>query len=499
MITRFQVDGFKNLVGVDLYFGPFTCIAGVNGIGKSNLFDAIRFLGELASRPLMEAVATVRDPRYRDGERRRALRSVDVRSIFHRTGGRCGETIRFEVEMIVPRNVVDDLGQNAEASTTFLRYELELGLRKDSETEGFQIEIRHESLLPLKKGEAVALLRFGPSPDWRQSVILGARYGIPFVSTAEKDGKRVIQRHADGGSRGKPIPALASTLKGTIASVAQADAPTLLCARREMQSWLLLQFEPAALREPSSFLETPRMRWNGEGLAATLFRIARSSKRPEGVYASVANRLAELIEDVRDIGIDRNEKLELLTLVLTDREGTPHQARSLSDGTLRFLALSVLEMDSQAHGVLCFEEPENGIHPDRIAAMLRLLQDISLDPDLPLGPDNPLRQVIVNTHSPLVVGECRADSLILAKAVEVRDGEHTFRKVRFQGVDGTWRAKTTGGAVSKGELQTFLSPVSLKQSRGPGILEPQGRRRIRERPDLSELLPGFEEMRVAEE
>ncbi|MBF0466683.1 MAG: AAA family ATPase [Nitrospirae bacterium] len=43
MLTRFKVSGFKNLVDVDIRFGPFTCIAGANGVGKSNLFDAILF------------------------------------------------------------------------------------------------------------------------------------------------------------------------------------------------------------------------------------------------------------------------------------------------------------------------------------------------------------------------------------------------------------------------------------------------------------------------
>lgn len=55
VLTRLQVDGFKNLGGVDLRFGPFTCVAGPNGVGKSNLFDAIGFLAALASRPLAEA------------------------------------------------------------------------------------------------------------------------------------------------------------------------------------------------------------------------------------------------------------------------------------------------------------------------------------------------------------------------------------------------------------------------------------------------------------
>ena len=284
------------------------------------------------------------------------------------------------------------------------------------------------------------------------------------------------------------------------ATVAQADAPTLLCARREMQSWLQLQLEPTALRRSCAFNDAPRLQPNGEGLAAALFRIARGSKEPKATYARIANRLAELVSNVSRIDVERNEKLEQLTLMLTDREGTEHAARSLSDGTLRFLALTVLEMDPEAHGVLCLEEPENGIHPDHIGSMIRLLQDIAFDPETTLGPENPLRQVVVNTHSPLVVAECPDDSLILAHPVEDVRSNRVFNKVVFSGLDGTWRTKTVGDRMSKGELMAFLSPVSLRPV-GP---EPQPnekrRRRIRERQDLRQcFLVGFEERKVAEE
>ncbi|MCR2053564.1 hypothetical protein NSA19_12095 [Actinomyces bowdenii] len=48
MLTRFEVSGFKNLRDVAVDLGPFTCIAGPNGVGRSNLFDAIDFLGAVA-------------------------------------------------------------------------------------------------------------------------------------------------------------------------------------------------------------------------------------------------------------------------------------------------------------------------------------------------------------------------------------------------------------------------------------------------------------------
>lgn len=77
MLTRLKVSGFKNLVDVDVRFGAFTCVAGANGVGKSNLFDAIRFLSAIADRPLIEAANPVRDEEGRN---------ADIRSLFHRVG-----------------------------------------------------------------------------------------------------------------------------------------------------------------------------------------------------------------------------------------------------------------------------------------------------------------------------------------------------------------------------------------------------------------------------
>lgn len=123
MLTRLKVTGFKNLVDVDVHFGPFTCIAGANGVGKSNLFDAIRFLSALAEHQLLDAAMSVRAQGNRAG---------DVRSLFHRVGDRCDERMDFEIEMIVPPQGIDDLGQMAKASITFLRYQLSLGYKDES-------------------------------------------------------------------------------------------------------------------------------------------------------------------------------------------------------------------------------------------------------------------------------------------------------------------------------------------------------------------------------
>jgi predicted ATPase len=59
MLTRLKVSGFKNLMDVDVSFGPFTCLIGPNGSGKSALLDALAFLGAVASdQTLAEAART---------------------------------------------------------------------------------------------------------------------------------------------------------------------------------------------------------------------------------------------------------------------------------------------------------------------------------------------------------------------------------------------------------------------------------------------------------
>ena len=55
MLTRLEVNGFKNLVNFSLDFGPYTCVAGPNGVGKSNIFDAIHFLSLLTNHTINEA------------------------------------------------------------------------------------------------------------------------------------------------------------------------------------------------------------------------------------------------------------------------------------------------------------------------------------------------------------------------------------------------------------------------------------------------------------
>lgn len=494
MLTRLKVNGFKNLVDVDVRFGPFTCVAGANGVGKSNLLDAIAFMSALADRPLIDAALGVRDEGGRMG---------DLRSIFHRANNQYADEMSFEAEMIVPAEGADDLGQVAKASITFLRYKIRLGYVGEA-TRGTigRIELLHEELAHIKIGDAKKSLPFPHTVQWRKSAIVGQRRTPWFISTDIENEARVIKIHQDGGSSGKPRPLLASNLPRTAVSAANAaESPTAMLAKREMQSWRRLQLEPTALRRPDAFAAPTELGVDGSHLPAVLYRLAGSSDGAKGgksnssdVYSTIADRLSRLIDDVRSVVVDRDDKRELLTLQVTGRDRTPHAARALSDGTLRFLALAVIEVDPHSWGLLCLEEPENGIHPARIPAMLDLLQDIATDSHEPVGRDNPLRQVIINTHSPAVVAQVPDDSLLMAETRSTINNGRRFDRLAFSCLPQTWRSSSPERmpVVPKGRLMAYLNPVEhqVEPYSTSGLNPPP--RRVIDRDDLQMALFGSE-------
>lgn len=480
MLTRLQVSGFKSLIDVDIRFGPFTCVAGPNGVGKSNLFDAIRFLGALASRPLMEAAAVVREQNGRH---------ADVRKLFHREAERYVDKMSFVAEMIVPEKSVDDLGQVAKASITFLRYTLELGYKETGNNLApGTLEILREELVHLPKGKAGKNLLFPHAAGtWRESAVTGRRFAPFFISTDSTGKRRVIRLHQDGGG-GRPLKRPAATLPRTVLSTTNAaESPTAVVARREMEAWQMLQLEPTSLRQPDEFTAPARMGADGSHLAACLHRLGHHT--PE-VYTRIANQLSQLINDVREVSVDTDEKREIFTLCATDGKGTIHPARALSDGTLRFLALAVLQHDPETRGVLCLEEPENGIHPERIPAILELLDDIAVDPDYAIGVDNPLRQVIVNTHSPSVFQQVLEDSVVFVKISEMKDRQGRLRVgSKFYCLSGTWREKEAKMlAMPLGDMLSYFT-VALPTNAHERQF---ARKRVVDRSDVQLYLPGYD-------
>lgn len=119
--------------------------------------------------------------------------------------------------------------------------------------------------------------------------------------------------------------------------------------------------------------------------------------------------------------------------------------------------------------------------------MLQLLIDMAVDFDEPICFDNPLRQVIINTHSAAVVQQVPENSLLIADFKQTRVDGKKSKRVRFRYLADTWRddssdADRLSKTIPKGDLLTYLNPV-------PRNSDNNNDTRVIDRPDLQFLMP----------
>lgn len=422
MLLRFRVRGFKNLEDVTVRFGPLTCFVGPNGVGKSNLFDALQLLKLLAEHDIQEASSRIRRPVQ--GSHRPLDLFLDADP-----NGR----IELEADFIVPPRVKDDFGRDGVPSTTILKYRVAF---RYAQSPSPRIELDEEWLTHHKKSEASALIGFAHDHAFRDSIVQGVRRGGPLISTVTEGDHREIKLHQDGGSRGQPFPPGRSPFT-VLGGTNTYEFPTVLAARREMASWHFVHLEPSAMRSPDPLGATHVVTEQGGGMAATVAWLQRNDGGvTHDVTQEIVNQLKALNSSVTGLRVDRDEAREQLVLAVKtrglDRWLSP---RSLSDGTLRFLALAIMRMNPSTGGMLCMEEPENGMHPSKVPALVDLLRSYAVDPELGVDLDNPLRQVVLNTHSPDVVRRLQSEEILFVESARRESG--TYAQVKH--VRGSWR------------------------------------------------------------
>ena len=101
--------------------------------------------------------------------------------------------------------------------------------------------------------------------------------------------------------------------------------------------------------------------------------------------------IREVLPDVDRISVTKRPEDGHRYLVLHYRNGLEAPSWFVSDGTLRFLALTLLAYLPNSTGPYLIEEPENGIHPRAIEIVLQALSSVY---------DS---QVLLATHSPSVI------------------------------------------------------------------------------------------------
>lgn len=460
MLTRIEIDGFKTFEQFSLDLGPFVVILGANASGKSNLFDAIQLLSNLATKGLREATQGLRG---------------EVHELF-RTGkdGVTASKIHMAVEVLVEPLVKDPWGSQVELTHTRMRYEVTIERREDER--GIErLVVPYEKAGPiLGKND-----KWNTTTEFREAYLRYSRRS-PWLTTNRNKGTSTFEIHQDrtaGRNRTFSAEAAEATV---LSSITTSEFPHLFALREELRSWRFLQLDPAFLRRPSPITAPELLQPDGSNLAAVLARIKMETKgkdRPKGVLADIAAELATSIPGVTDIDVVFDPHVREYRIDVATRDGNPFTSRVLSDGTLRVLALLTMLYDPKHRGLVCFEEPENGVHPARLRALIQRLRELVTDPSLEESfSGEPLTQLVMNSHSPVVLSALERrksnetdDRVVFADLVTVADSQsgEINRKTRIRKVQskdqGELQADMAGQFVTRFEVDQYLSTVNREE------------------------------------
>lgn len=419
MITRIEIDGFKTFRDFGLNLGPFVAIVGANASGKSNLFDAIKFVAGVAQTDIRSAMQDIRGTPV---------------ELFRSVGPSERQTsMTFAIEMLLPPKGVDSFGTAFELRTQRLRYEIEVAVRVDEDDRFQDVYVRHERCTALAKSEERQTDLGNGSPikyDGRLK---------PFIVT-DRDAAgepRGFEIRQDGpNKRGHPVvlPAVGAP-RTALSTISTAEFPHLYAVREMLASIQFLHADPQASRRPTDRLAPRRMLPDASNLATVLAKLREETANrrcPNGVLTDIGIDLSSLIPSVASIQVDDSLSPTEHSFSIKLADANSFNSRVMSDGTLRLLALLTVLNDPKHGGVLCFEEPENGVHEARIEALIEILRSTAGYQ----GDESPsCFQILVNTHSPAVLAALEDREVVLCDVVgRSRAGSHRTMRTRMRTV-----------------------------------------------------------------
>ncbi len=355
MIKALKLKHWKSFEQATLYIDPLTILIGSNASGKSNTLDALLFL-------------------------QRAASGVGIFQAINGDANMPG--IRGGVEWVC-RKPAPAFG-----------LELVLGSQQANQDFRYQLEVQLSGARAEVLSESLTLLKYGPR------------------STTPKESRLYHTQTPDIGTPG--IPAYFST--GTTGPgkridvnrshliLAQAEALNL---RREVQDGVrqvlsqlqqIFVFDPIPSHMRQYAPLSDRMQSDGSNIAGVLAALEPVSKIE--VETELTRYLQALPErDIQRVWTERIGKFETDAMLYCEEgwtASTSHtiDARGMSDGTLRYLAIVTAMLTRQPGSLLVVEEVDNGLHPSRAHVLLDMLQTLGLRRNI---------DVVVTTHNPALL------------------------------------------------------------------------------------------------
>ncbi|MGL4942961.1 MAG: AAA family ATPase [Thermoguttaceae bacterium] len=341
---------------------PLTVVIGKNGFGKSTLFDAFGFLADTLESGVEVACG------HRGGFSQIVSQGTDKKLEFQ---------IRYGDLIYTVVIAADNYGSPSVFAET------------------------------LSRGEDFFLNELREGSDERLTFFFREGHGQVIRADGAKVGTTV-------GSGGDEFH-LADNRRLALATLGNlTQYPDLVAFKRFLDGWYLSHFSARAAHSLPQTGPQRRLTTRGDNLANVVQYMER--EHPERLK-NIVRRLGERIHGLGTISTKETEDRRLLLCFHNRGFDTPFYASQMSDGTLKLFAVILLLGDPDPPPFVCFEEPENGLYHNLLAAFVGEIRD---HVEQRCG-----SQFFITTHQPYLV-----DALSPEEVWILDKGEDGFARVR---------------------------------------------------------------------
>lgn len=225
--------------------------------------------------------------------------------------------------------------------------------------------------------------------------------------------------------------------------ISEYTYPRARYIRTLLESFVVYHFHDTSktspMRQPCSIGDNVTLRHDASNLPAVLYRLQQTDpgayKLVEASVRSVAPyfkrfKLSPMMTDSSRIKLEWEEKDSDMYL----------DATSLSDGTLRFVALATLLLQSKLPETIIIDEPELGLHPAAMVKLSAMIKRASL-----------ASQIIIATQSVTLISNFSVDDLVVVGRDEYQSTFHRLEGEVFSqwleeySVGELWEKNIIGG------------------------------------------------------
>lgn len=393
MITRIEATRYRALERLDTDLQAFAVLVGANGAGKTTFLDIPTLLGDcLRQSDAGKAFTTKMDER--------PPRSSGLKELVFCARG---EEFLIAIEAELPENVISALlptqsgpvQNNERRWLRYVRYEIRFEIFNQRQLvigNEYLFLFAHSSLPERDEKKPGKVRMFGeaePHRDWR-FVINRERTGEVSFRTEKQKGKKARPVHVEPVMLALPRVQF-ETADDFPAARWLYELLTTSCIFYQPDLNLLQTASPPGL--PECLMP------NAGNLPWLVLQLQEDKERFEPWVAHVRTALPQ----VTGIKAKEREEDHHAYLVVTYHGGYEVTSSGLSEGTLRVMALTILPYLQQRPAVIITEQPEDGIHPQAIEAVLQSLGSVY---------DS---QVLISSHSPVVLAMSKLDQILCSR------------------------------------------------------------------------------------